>query len=129
MADGFDPEMLDPVEKIRYAEQLMRREHRVLGDDYLFWGNLADYLNMVAHTPEKTGNTQHDWREFNRAQDMATGYIRMSARKKDAATTAGGPGGPRGASMNAGPDWPPLLRNLPRMGVTRIELAEGWQGE
>lgn len=46
-----------------------------------------------------------------------------------AATAAGGPGGPRGASMNAGPDWPPLLRHLPRMGVTRSELAEGWRGE
>lgn len=131
-ADDFDPEMLEPVEKIRYAEQLMRSEHRVLGDDYLFWGNLADYLNMVAHTPEKTGNTQHDWREFNRAQDMATGYIRMSARKKDAATAAlqetapGGAGLDRGASMNAGgPDWPPLLRHLPRMGVTRFEMMEG----
>jgi hypothetical protein len=75
---GNDPEMLPPVEKIRYAEQLMRREHRVLGPDYLFWGNLADYLNVAANIPERTNNKERDWREFNRAQDMATGYIRMS---------------------------------------------------
>lgn len=74
-----DPEMLDPVEKIRYAEQLIRREHRIAGDDYLFWGNVADHLNMAALIPTYAAGRQ-DWCEFNRAQDMATGYIRMSAR-------------------------------------------------
>jgi hypothetical protein len=73
--------MLEPIERIRYAEQLMRREHRVLDEDYLFWGNLADYLNTAANIPEKTTHKPSDWREFNRAQDMATGYIRMSARR------------------------------------------------
>jgi hypothetical protein len=73
-----DPEMLEPVERIRYAEQLIRREHRVLDDDYLFWGNVADHLNEAANIPSKTAHTPGTWREFNRAQDMATGYIRMS---------------------------------------------------
>ena len=73
-----DPEMLPPVEKIRYAERLIRREHRVVDDDYLFWGHVADHLNMAALIPEKI---KPDWREFNDAQDMATGYIRMSMRK------------------------------------------------
>jgi hypothetical protein len=75
-----DPEMLPPVEKIRHAEQLIRHEHRVLGDDYLFWGKVADYLNVAANIPGRTNNADRDWREFSRAQDMATGYIRMSAR-------------------------------------------------
>lgn len=85
--DDFDPELLEPVEKIRYAEQLIRRGHRVVDDDFLFWGNLADHLNFTACLPGRTGLRASDWRAFNRAQDMATGYIRMSARK--AATTAG----------------------------------------
>ena len=76
--DDFDPEMLPAVEKIRYAEQLIRREHRILDDDWIFWGNLADHLNMSALIPEKTSQKQNDWRTFNRAQDIATGYIRMS---------------------------------------------------
>ena len=79
-----DPEMLPPVERIRYAEQLIRHEHRVLSDDYLFWGNVADYLNVAANIPERTNNTDRDWREFNRALDMAAGYIRMSARARGA---------------------------------------------
>jgi hypothetical protein len=74
-----DPEMLGPVEKIRHAEGLIRAEHRVLGDDWLFWGKVADHLNDIAHVPEKAGQRESDWRAFNRAQDMATGYIRMSA--------------------------------------------------
>jgi len=80
MSSASDPEMLGPAEKIRYAEQLIRAEHRVLDDDWLFWGKLADHLNFISHVPEKTGQRASDWREFNRAQDMATGYIRMSAR-------------------------------------------------
>jgi hypothetical protein len=77
----FDPEMLEPVEKIRYAEQLIRHDHPVLGDDYLFWGRVADHLNQAANIPGRTGDKRPSkWPEFNRAQDMATGYIRMSAR-------------------------------------------------
>jgi len=76
-----DPELLPPPEKIRHAEQLIRQDHRVLGDpDYLFWGKLADYLNVASHIPEKTGNKESDWREFNRAKDMAVGYIRLHQR-------------------------------------------------
>jgi hypothetical protein len=84
MAEDFDPEMLPPVEMIRHAEQLMRREHRILDDNYLFWGRVADYLNMAANIPERTGNKDRDRREFNRARDMATGYIRMSGREREA---------------------------------------------
>lgn len=80
----FDPEELPAVEKIRYAERLIRREHHVLDDDYLFWGNLAAYLNVIAHTPELLNRRDSDWREFHRAQVMATGYIRMSAARAEA---------------------------------------------
>lgn len=78
VADESDPELLGPVEKIRHAEQLIRREHRIVDDDWLFWGRVADHLNDIAHVPELTSQRQRDWREFNHAQDMATGYIRMS---------------------------------------------------
>lgn len=84
MADDFDPEMPDPVAKIRYAEALIRAEHWCTEDDWLFWGNLADFLNDVARTPDLTGQTPKDWRRFNGAQDMAAGYIRMSAARSDA---------------------------------------------
>jgi hypothetical protein len=80
MPDLEDPEMLPSVEKIRYAEQLIRSEHRVLGPDYEFWGKVADHLNEAATIPERTAACwPGKWREFNRAQDMAVGYIRMSA--------------------------------------------------
>ena len=77
-----DPEMLPPQEKIRHAEQLIRHRFLVLSDDYLFWGKLADYLNDIAGAPDRTGDTRpRKWPEFNRAQDMATGIIRMAARQ------------------------------------------------
>ena len=76
--EEFDAEMLPPIEKIRYAEQLIRREHRVVEDNWMFWGNLADYLNHAANIPGKTKPTSADWREFNRAQNIAIGYIRMT---------------------------------------------------
>ena len=76
-AEG-DPELLGAQDKIRYAEYLIREEHQVLAADFGFWGKIADYLNDVAHTPERTGNRPRDWTAFNRAQDMAGGYLRMS---------------------------------------------------
>lgn len=82
--DDFDPEDLPPVELIRHAEQLIRREHRVLADDYLFWGKVADHLNAASGIPERSNNRNSDWREFNRAQEMALGYTRMSARSAPA---------------------------------------------
>ena len=78
-----DPEALEPVEKIRYAEQLIRSEHRVLDDDYGFWGKVADHLNEAANIPQRIGPSDRDWRAFNRAQDMAGGYIRMSQSKRE----------------------------------------------
>lgn len=72
-----DPDALGPVEMIRYAERLIRALHYVLDDDWLFWGQLADHLNYIAHVPEKTGQRRSDWRDFNRAQAMATGYVGM----------------------------------------------------
>jgi hypothetical protein len=78
-----DPEMLPPQEKIRFAEQLIRREHRrPQAEDYLFWRNLADYLNDIVHTPDRTGDKRPaKWRDFNCAQDMATGVIQMAVRQ------------------------------------------------
>jgi hypothetical protein len=81
MSSEMDPEELNPVAKIRYAEGLIRREHWVTEEDWLFWGNLADHLNGIAQVPEKTAHRPSDWRAFNRAQDMATGLIRMSAAR------------------------------------------------
>lgn len=77
--DDADPEMLGPVEMIRYAEPLVRAQHRVLDEDYMFWGNLADYLNHAANIPLKTGLRPAGWREFNRAREIALGYVRMAA--------------------------------------------------
>ncbi len=74
-----DPELLGAQDKIRFAEALIREEHPVLGAHFGFWGHLADYLNDVAHTPDRTRNSSRDWREFNNAQDIANGYLRMSA--------------------------------------------------
>lgn len=78
LAEG-DPELLGAQDKIRYAETLIRREHLPLSEHFGFWGKLADYLNSVALTPERTAHGPRDWVEFNTAQDMATGYLRMSA--------------------------------------------------
>ncbi len=74
--------MLPPVEKIRAAETMIRREHRVVDDDWRFWGAIADHLNVAALIPSRTSQTSRDWRQFNRAQDMANGYIQMSARQE-----------------------------------------------
>jgi hypothetical protein len=83
MADeDFDPEMLEPVAKIRHAEQMIRQEHRILADDHFFWGKLADLMQEAANIPAKTVVSQADSRRFNKFQDLATGYIRMSARLK-----------------------------------------------
>ena len=72
---------LPAQEKIRAAEQLMREEHRVIGDpDYLFWGELADQFNATATIPDLTNQRPRDTREFNRFQTMAIGYIERSAR-------------------------------------------------
>jgi hypothetical protein len=76
----FDPQMLPAVEKIRFAEQRIRQQHRVLDDDWLFWGQVADHLNETAHIPGLTDRRPRDVRAFNRAQTMATGYIRMSMK-------------------------------------------------
>lgn len=79
MSEDNDPEMLPPQERIRYAEQLIRAEHKMLDDDWMFWREVADHLNYTAHVPDQNSQRASDWRAFNRAKDMATGYIRMSA--------------------------------------------------
>lgn len=78
--EDFDPEDLEPVAKIRYAVDLIRHEHRVLSDDWLFWNSLAGYLGYAACIPEKTQQHPGQHREFNRAQDIANGYLQMSKR-------------------------------------------------
>lgn len=77
MPDDLDPEILPPVEKIRYAEQLIRREHSEADADWQFWGNVADQLKLAVEIPQRGAPARF---KFNRAQDMATGYIRMSAQ-------------------------------------------------
>jgi len=74
-----DPEMLPAQDKIRFAEALIRQEHRVLSPGYMFWGHVADHLNSVAHVPDKTGQRASDRRAFSNAQNIASGYIRLSA--------------------------------------------------
>jgi hypothetical protein len=75
-AEDNDPEMLSPVDRLYYASWLIRDGHRVIDDDWLLWGNLADHLEWAAGIPRRTGATQ-DWRAFNRAADLATGIIRL----------------------------------------------------
>ena len=85
-ADGeeHDPEMLDPVSKIRYSERKIREDHRVLAADFLFWGRVADHLNWAAGIPEAYPTSIHALnRHFNRAQDIAVGYIRMSEKLRE----------------------------------------------
>jgi hypothetical protein len=77
----FDPQDLPAQEMIRYAERLIRAHHHVLDDDWLFWGSLADHLNFIAHVPDKIRQRDSDWREFNRAQVLALGYIQMTLRE------------------------------------------------
>jgi hypothetical protein len=67
---------------------MIRAGHRVLDDDWLFWGNLASLLNEVACIPEKTRQSPADWRALSLAQEIAAGYIRMAAGN----STAGGSG-------------------------------------
>jgi hypothetical protein len=83
MADESDAEARGPVDTIRHAERLIRAEHHILADDWRFWGQLADHLNDIAHIPELIPGAVHDrdWRAFNRAVAMASGYIRMSAAR------------------------------------------------
>lgn len=72
-----DWELLDPVSLILYAESMIRAEHRVTDADWLFWGNLAGYLNEAAAIQARTIIRSRDHREFNRAVSMARGCIRM----------------------------------------------------
>lgn len=72
-----DPELLGSQDLIRYGEQLIRREHRATDDDALFWLPLAAELHHLAGIPDRTGRRQ-DWAEFNRARDIALGYLRRS---------------------------------------------------
>ena len=81
-----DPELLGAVDRIRFAEDLIREDHPVLGADALFWGKLADILNRAAGIPGRTANTGGTWAEFTTAGDLATGYIRMA--RPSAETTA-----------------------------------------
>lgn len=73
-----DPTLLIGQDIIRYAEYLMREEHRVLEDGFQFWGGVADWLNYIACTPDKSGQTTSDWSRFNGAISTAVGYIEMS---------------------------------------------------
>jgi hypothetical protein len=70
-----DPEDLPAPELMRYAEQLIRDDHKALDPDWAFWVSVADHLNVMSHTPEKTSNRHSDWSAFNRATSMAIGYI------------------------------------------------------
>jgi hypothetical protein len=78
---AFDPRDLPAQDMIRYAERLIRAHHRFLDNGWLFWGNLADHLNFIAHVPDKTAQRDSDWREFNRAQELALGYIEITLRE------------------------------------------------
>jgi hypothetical protein len=64
---------LPAPEKIRAAERLIRNAHFIVDPDYAFWGEVAGYLNDIAHVPELTGQRERDWRLFNGALVMADG--------------------------------------------------------
>jgi hypothetical protein len=72
-----DPEMLTSVDRLYYAAWLLRANHRVIDDDWLMWGNLAEQLEWAANIPQRTGVTPMPWREFNRLADLASGIIRV----------------------------------------------------
>jgi len=67
----------------RKGDQELAARHLKPGEVYvvrrLEVGQPGSTLNFIAHVPEKADQRPSDWRAFNRAQDMATGYIRMSA--------------------------------------------------
>jgi hypothetical protein len=75
-AEESDPEMLAPVDRLYYASWLIRDGHRVIDDDWMIWGNLADHLEWAAGIPRRT-EARQDWRAFNRATDLASGIIRF----------------------------------------------------
>jgi hypothetical protein len=80
--DEQDPELLGPQDLIRYAEQLIRREHHLADAGWDFWRHLADQLNWMAGIPDRTG-TRINWTEFNRAHSIAVGYLRMSRASQE----------------------------------------------
>lgn len=83
LAEG-DPVLLVGQDIIRYAEALMREEHRVLGDDFQFWGGVADWFNDIACLPERrAAQTSSAWSRFNSAIRTAVGYIRMSTASQE----------------------------------------------
>jgi hypothetical protein len=77
-----DPELLGPQDLIRYAEQLIRREHGLADAGWDFWRYLANELNWLAGIPDRTAARQ-DWSEFNRAHAIAVGYLRMSPASQE----------------------------------------------
>ena len=78
-----DPRLLLPApELIRAAEQAIRRAHSVMDPDAGFWLEVAGHLNDASHIPALTNNRSRDWRQFNRAQTMASGVIEMLNRRR-----------------------------------------------
>jgi hypothetical protein len=86
-AEQNDPEMLIGPDIIRYAESLMRDDHRILAPDFQFWGSIADILNDTASLPDRPGAQTPNWAtRFNRTVTAAVGYIRMSGASAETRT-------------------------------------------
>jgi len=86
-AEDNDPEMLIGPDVIRYAEALIREDHRVISPDFQFWGAIADYLNDIASLPDRPGAQTPNWAtRFNLAVSTAVGYIRMSGATAETKT-------------------------------------------
>jgi hypothetical protein len=82
-AEG-DPELLIGQDIIRYAEALIREDHRVLSPGFQFWGGVADWLNHTATLPDRPGaQNTGAWSRFNGAISTAVGYIRMSGASQE----------------------------------------------
>jgi hypothetical protein len=78
-----DPELLFGQDLIRYAEALMREDHRVLAPDFQFWGGVADWLNHIACVPDKPAATLGERSRFSGTVSTAVGYIRMSTASQE----------------------------------------------
>ena len=79
-----DPLKLGDVAKMRYAADLIRREHPG-PDGLLFWTSVAAYLDDASHMRDGPRGwvEESDWRRLRQAEDIATGYILLSRASAD----------------------------------------------
>ena len=85
MTDGdVDPLKLHDVAKMRYAADLIRREHPG-PDGLLFWTSVAAYLDDASHMRDGRRGwiEEEDFPRFRQAEDIATGYLLLPRLNAD----------------------------------------------